>query len=676
MKSVLLLLYCVSLAFLAAASTSAIAVPAERGGNLSTRSPSQPRAETLVVDTPSRTIDGNGFVAPVGWSIKRAGSALILTAPEGDSHVALIDTKAEDVDAAVAAGWAAYDSKAKRPVKLANDRPKRDGWEQIRSYTYETSASEARAVSVQAFRRRDGRWTIAIYDVADAVGEKRESQIDLIYQKLWPKGYSRESFAGKTAHELDAARIEDLRQFVESARQKFDVPGVAIGVVQHGKMVLAEGFGVRELGKPLKVDADTLFMVASNTKAMTTLMLAKLVEAGKFSWNTPVVQVWPTFKLGDDSTTRQVLMKHLVCACTGMPRQDMEALFNSEGATPASVMATLATMRPTSKIGELYQYSNAMAAAAGFAGGHVLYPSDELGTAYDKAMQTLVFDPLGMTSTTFDFERALAVNHAAPHGQDVNGGTALVSSDISRYVVPNRPDGGAWSNVNDMLRYVRMELNKGLLPDGTRYIAEEPLLARRAQQIATGSDTGYGMGLKIDRSLGTPLVNHGGTEFGYRSDMVWLPEHDVGAVILTNADQGVGLRYPFRRHLVELLFDGKPEAAENVAVQAKRMKDKLAAERERLIVPPDSVAIFKLAARYRSAELGVIDVLREKSTVWFDFGGWKSEVASRPEPDGSVTFVTISPGKSGFELMVANIDGKRSLRMRDAQHEYVFTEAL
>ena len=104
--------------------------------------------------------------------------------------------------------------------------------------------------------------------------------------------------------------------------------------------------------------------------------------------------------------------------------------------------------------------------------------------------------------------------------------------DILNYVIPTRPDGGSWSNVHDMLAYVRMELAKGHLPDGSRYIGQDALLARYEQQVATGSDSGYGMGLKIDRTWGIPVINHGGTESGYRSDMVWLPEHGVGAVIL------------------------------------------------------------------------------------------------------------------------------------------------
>ena len=125
----------------------------------------------------------------------------------------------------------------------------------------------------------------------------------------------------------------------------------------------------KTLGKSDAVDADTLFLAASNTKAMTTLLLAELVDKKKLRWDEPVTEAFPGFKLGDANTTRQVLIKHLVCACTGMPRQDFEWLFNYRSATPASALALLGTMQPTSRFGEVFQYSNLMAAAAGYVGG-------------------------------------------------------------------------------------------------------------------------------------------------------------------------------------------------------------------------------------------------------------------------------------------------------------------
>jgi CubicO group peptidase (beta-lactamase class C family) len=338
-------------------------------------------------------------------------------------------------------------------------------------------------------------------------------------------------------------------------------------------------------------------------------------------------------------------------------------------------MKTLATMQPTSKFGELFQYSNPMAAAAGFAGGHVLYPDKEFGAAYDAAMQSQVFDPLGMKSTTFDYAKAMRGDHAMPHGLDVDGRTVPASMDLNYTIVPARPAGAAWSSVNDVLRYVQMELDKGMLPDGKRYVDEAPLLERRKQQVALGNDASYGMGLMVDRTWGVPVVHHGGDMLGFHSDMLWLPEQNVGAVILTNSDPGVYIRGPFQRRLLEVLFDGKPEAVENVAAQAKRLKESITAERKRLTAPADATASGKLAARYHNDELGDIAVSHKGKATWFDFGGWRSEVASRSNDDGSLSFVTISPGEDGFEFVVADKGETRSLVLRDAQHEYAFAEA-
>src|SRR5205085_1781909 len=119
-------------------------------------------------------------------------------------------------------------------------------------------------------------------------------------------------------------------------------------------------------------------------------------------------------------TTRKVLVKHLICACTGVPRQDFEWLFEGEKQTAATVMATLGTMEPTSDFGQLFQYSNPMAAAAGYIGGQIAYPGTELGEGYDRAMQSLVFGPLGMNNTTLDFAHAQTGNFARPHSFDID----------------------------------------------------------------------------------------------------------------------------------------------------------------------------------------------------------------------------------------------------------------
>jgi len=626
----------------------------------------------LSADTPSATVEGNTFVAPAGWRMSARGPATLLEAPEGGSFIALIDVHADSADAAVAAAWGAYEPDHAWPLKVSSPLPDKDDWSDRSELVYQTSPNEKRDVVLDV-QRAGEVWTVVVYDMAQAVGEKRLAQVALIFDTLFPEGYTRESFAGMKAHVLDDGRIETLSRFVETSMEELGVPGVGVGLIQDGEVVFAGGFGTRALGGEEKVDADTLFMIASNTKALTTLMLAELVDEKKLTWDTPVTSVLPGFQLGDADTTRQVLVKHLVCACTGLPRQDMEWLFQYEGVTPEGALATLATMQPTSGFGEMFQYSNPLAGAGGFVGGHVAFPALELGAAYDEAMQTRVFDPLGMTSTTFDYARAMRGNHAMPHAPDIDGKPSLAVMELNYSIIPLRPAGAGWSNVRDLLAYVAMELREGRLPDGEVYISTDALLERRAAQVTIGRDEIYGMGLSVDTTYGVPVVHHGGDMIGFHSDMMWLPEQGVGAVVLTNADPGWILRTVFRRKLLEVLFDGKDEADARVAAYGKAFFDGLAAERKLMVVPADPAAAGRLAPHYANDALGEIAVRQEKGATVFDFGEWNSEMASRQNPDGSISFLTIAPGINGLEFVVG-AGPERTLILRDAQHEYVFTE--
>ena len=580
--------------------------------------------------------------------------------------------QAKGPEEALAAAWQAYKPDAKWPIKVTNNLADEDGWSRRRNYEYLTSPNEKRGVGALVCYS-GSNWTVVIFDMADAVAEKRGAQVALVFGRLLPKGYSRESFAGKKANTLDPARLAELGRFIEGGQKVLGVPGVALGLVQDGKVVFADGFGTKELGRSGKPDGDTLFMVASNTKAMTTLLLAKLVDENRMTWQTPVTTLLPDFRLGDAETTRGVLVKHLICACTGMPRQDLEWIFEYGNMTPASSLALLGTMKPTSKFGELFQYSNLMAAAAGYVGAHVIDPQMEYGAAYDRAMQSYVFDPLQMKATTFEPGRALANNHATAHSPDVDGKPAKAMTAINDAVIPLRPAGGAWSSVRDMLKYVSMELAEGKLADGTTYISKEPLLERRVAQVHIGKDEVYGMGLVVDTTYGVPVVHHGGDLTGYHSDVIWLPEQNVGAVILTNGDPGWLLRSHLRRKLLEVLFDGRPEAEAKLNADAKSFYSSLAADRKLLTIPADANETAKLGKHYTNPSLGDVAVSTSGASTIFDFGEWKGEVATRKNPDGTISFITTVPGAMGFEFVVGS-GPKRTLTIRDAQHEYVFEE--
>jgi CubicO group peptidase (beta-lactamase class C family) len=628
--------------------------------------------KVLAEDTATTTARGNEFTAPADWSLSIQGPATFIEAPEGNSRIVLIDVETEDGEEALTTGWAAY-RELDREIRSETEQPDVDGWSKQRQIEYQTSPNEKRSLFA-GVQFAGGVWTVWIYDMASEIAEKRGAQVNLVFSSLLPKGYSRESFAGRKANKLDPARIAELTRYIEVGQEASGVPGVSVGIIQDGKVVLSAGFGVRELGKPNKVDGDTLYMIASNSKGLTTLLLAKLVDAGEISWNDPVTKLYPEFKLGDADTTSRVLVEHLICACTGLPRQDMEWILEYGSLSPQGSMDTLATMQPTSDFGEMFQYSNVLAAAAGFIAGHVVHPEHDIGDAYDMAMQSEVFDPLGMQDTTFDYDLALSSdNYASPHGASIDGETALAVMAVNYAAIPVRPAGAGWSSINDMLKYVAMELNEGTLSSGEQFISKAPLLERRLAKVPLSEDAHYGMGLIVDSTYDVDVVHHGGDMIGFHSDMMWLPEHGVGAVVLTNGDPGWLIRSGFQRKLLEILFDGNAEADIAIKAASERFFKQIEVERNLLVVPADAGEAKKLGEHYVSDALGAIDVSRINDATIFDFGEWSSEVASRVNPDGTISFITIATGISGLEFVVGAGDSP-TLIMRDSQHEYLFEE--
>lgn len=641
--------------------------------------PIGPAASTaqLAADTATTAPGGTTVTVPAGWSACSAGKVLTLSPSEPDLRLAIVDVgAAADAKAAAAAAWSLYAPKRAHPFKLLTERPPRNGWDEAGVVEYETSPAE-HLVQMAIARRRGSSWTVLILDGSEATYEKRAGAIGQIAPSLRPAGYTRESFAGKTANPLDPARVQTLVEFVRANAAALNVPGVGLALYSGGKVVYEGGVGVKELGKPDPVGPHTRFMIASNTKSMATLLLAELVSEGKLRWDQPVTEVFPSFRLGSDATTKSVQIRHLVCACTGLPRKDLEWIFNTTAQTPAAdTFRLLAETEPTSKFGEAFQYNNLMASAAGYIAGHIYYPDMELGAAFDRAMKEKVWLPLGMADSTMGMEEALAADHASPHGDDLYGKTAIESQDLNRAIAPFRPAGGAWSSPHDMIVYMKNELDQGVLPDGKRLLSAEALLARRARGVPVGEDHWYGMGLMDDASAGVSVIHHGGDLMGYHSDMYAIPAAGVAAVILTNADNGPTLRRVFQRRLLEVLYDGKAEAQGDADAAVKRIAAEEAEFRSRIQMPGDAKVIGALAARYVSPELGALRLVAERGQVRGFTPAWNSLLTTRRNDDGTVSLVSIDPGWIGDnEMLIGVASGKRTLTVRDGQHVYVFTES-
>jgi CubicO group peptidase (beta-lactamase class C family) len=628
-------------------------------------------------DAPGKTATGVAYTQPKDWTVAVKGAVTTFSAPEGDLNIVVVDVgSSASAQAAQAAAWSAYKPGANRVVRLASPGTAGDGWDERASFAYETSPGDRTVVSALAMRN-GAAWTVVIVDGADATANKRAAALSIVERSLRPAGYAPETFAGKTAHHLTPERIQALRDFIAESAKELDVPGVGIAIIDNGKVVYEGGYGVRELGHPDEpVDAHTKFMIASNTKGMTTLLLSVLADEGALRWDEKVTDLYPSFRLGSDATTKAVEVRHLVCACTGLPRRDFAFILANQDLPAADTFRQLSETEPTSAFGDLFQYSNLMAAAAGYVAGDRLYPKLELGAAYDKAMQTRIFDPLGMHDTTFDFKVGESGDWARPHGFDVDGRMTEMSNHFNHLISPYRPAGGAWSSAEDVARYAELELSKGVTPDGKRLVSEANLLERRKPGVPTGDNARYGMGLFNETVSGVNVITHGGTLQGYHSDWWVLPDSGIGAVLLTNADSGPYMFGPFLRRLLEVAYDGKPEAQQEVANAAAHLKAQEKARRARLTIPGDPAALAHLAPKYRDAELGnVITIADRDGGKWVNAGSIEGPVATRKNADGTVSLVTIAPGAIGLDAVIGEAGGQRTLTIRDSQHQYVYTEA-
>ncbi len=627
-------------------------------------------AGTLKAEGVVQTGQGVQLTGPADWQVRREADTLVLTAPEQDAAVAIVSLEAASAANAIDAAWRRYQPGLARTALLVRREPARHGWDERASANYPYIASERRALRALALRH-GSKWSVTLLDGAVSTVQKRGAAIDLMFASLRPQGHKDENFAGRSPARLDSTRIERMRTFLQQGMAALNIPGAAFGLLQDGKVIHVEGLGVRQHGRPAKVDADTLFMAASNTKPMTTLLLAALADEGKLRWDQPVTQLSPAFRLGDADTTAKVQVKHLVCACTGLPRQDMEMMFEFGHATPATSLALLAKVEPTSKFGELYQYSNLMAAAAGYIGANVAHPGMEAGAAYDRAMREKIFAPLGMHRTTFNMQAALRGNHASPHTLDHTYRVRPHGTEMDASINPHRPAGGAWISARDFIRYVQLEANEGTLPNGKRLISRQNILARRVPQVTAGDGVSYGMGLETLMIAGVPILNHGGSLPGYKSNFFLLPEAGVGAVLLTNADDGQALLSAFRRYLLEVVYDGKREAEEDLQFTVAAI-DAWKARPSQLTVPPAPEVVQQLAARYRNAALGDLVVTHQGKQTYLDAGEWKTAVATRNNPDGSVSLQTITPGLDNFNFGIDHTAGAKALILDVGQQKYIF----
>lgn len=478
----------------------------------------------------------------------------------------------------------------------------------------------------------------------------------------------KESWGDKTVHKLDAERLAELDRFIDSALQAGGIPGAAVSLVQDGAVILEKGYGLRQVGKPNKVKPKTLFLIGSTTEALTTLLLARLADEDKFAWNMPLENILPEFRLADPKTSKQVTMFHTVCACMGVPQPDMEFAFEYARASIEQRLDSLKNWTPPVDFGKTFQRSDTMVSAGAYAAARAFEPKLSFGPAYDRSMMRRILAPIDMMASTFSFSRAQQGTSAVPHGRLLDMSYAPYSIKEEQGVEAVRPAQGLWSNAQDMGKYLLFELNGGQLK-GELYISKNNMSLRRTPQVKTSDGLSYGLGLFIEDVNGVSVMGQGGNTRGYTSDMFFLPEHGVGFVLLTNGG-GVGpVRSAIRRKVLELLFDGKPLAQDQLELGLKTKKEALDKISADIVRNTDSSWVDPLLGHYTSQELGTINISKnKKGELAIDVGEWVRPISPAVEEDGQKKLVITGAPYAGLELVLRD----RALVVKAGQKEYVF----
>lgn len=453
---------------------------------------------------------------------------------------------------------------------------------------------------------------------------------------------------------MDAAVIDEIAR---AAMKAAKAPAAAVAVVV-GETVYTQGYGVREVGKADPVTPDTLFAIASATKAFTATAMALLVDAGAMAWDDPVRKHLPEFRLSDPLADAQVTLRDLLCHRTGMPRHDM--LWFGSPWDRAEVLRRFGRAKPTASFRALYQYNNICFLAAGEAVARAAGAA-----SYEAFVREHLFAPLGMTGancSTGDMEKI--ADRATPYRREKNRLEAVPWRCLDNV----GPCGSINAGVNDLARWVRFQLAGGVTPDGRRLLSEATLRETHTPQMVVRADesqrtlypervqTSYGLGWSIfDYRGGHRIVSHSGSIGGFRSQVALVPDAGIGIAALVN----VPSHFPemVRNTLIDHLL-GLPardwnrafakQLKKSEADQKARRKEK-AEKRHRKTAPSRELAAY--AGIYEEPAYGTATVTRKGQKLTL---AWSSYTATLSHHHfDTFTTATDDPAFKDQEVMFA-----------------------
>lgn len=434
--------------------------------------------------------------------------------------------------------------------------------------------------------------------------------------------------SSRSIEKEEAAQTARFDRIFADVVARYRLPGLALGVVRDGRIVYQRTTGELIAGSGRRIDGDTLFKIASNSKAMTTGVLARLVDQGKLHWNDPVTQYLPEFRMSDPWVTRELQVRDLLIHNSGLREGAGDLMLWPEPNqfTRADILAAFAHLKPQQSFRSSYAYDNLMYVVA----GEVAAAAS--GVPYETLVARELFEPLGMTRCQAGaFERDRAGNVAQPHRRDGER-NLIIRADPE--VIPTSTSaaaGGIRCSLNDMLKWVTLLLSADMKPSPSSspwlspirreelWRPQMPLFVSGRQRRWDGSRfSAYAYGWRLSDTHGALRVAHTGTLAGMYSAVTLLPERGVGFVFMINGE-GSAARIVLNQTLVETLMGLSKRTVASYAdeLEAERRAAPSAPNQLQAGMPVEPDSVREVLGVYRDPWFGEVSVCAREGGVQF-----------------------------------------------------------
>ena len=413
------------------------------------------------------------------------------------------------------------------------------------------------------------------------------------------------------AQNVDFSKID---KYIEEAVSDWGVPGMSVAVVKDGETVFSKGYGLMKVGKPAKTDANSLYAIASNSKAFTSFVIAQLVEEGKLSWNDKVKDYLPYFELYDPWVSNNVTIKDLLCHRIGLGTFSGDIMWYKSDLNSEEIIRRLKYIEPEFEFRDGFGYSNVMYITAGELIKKVT------GKTWGQNVQERILDPLGMNRTVFSLKKLDEVgNYATPHAFEDEKNVPIPYTDWEEVGAL----GGLISSVNDMAKWIIFMMNTSFGGKNELWKMQNNYTVNRIETNDFNAHfSGYGLGWGLGDYYGRLRVSHTGGYDGMISAVTMIPDEKLGVVVLSNGMNPPTMAvtyYALNAFMGEEERDWSAELLkkkEERKTKDTRVEDRIAS---RVEGTKPSLDLEKYAGTYFADIYGNIDVKLEDGTLHLYF---------------------------------------------------------